>query len=295
MASEGTIANLLGMAKTAAVGGNNEEAITYFNRVLEIDPTVSEAWMGKGTAAAWQSTLVNIRLPEALIAFNHAIANTEDDRKMAAKKEAVDNVNRIVMAIYSLARDHMIKFVSLDGIWSVYLNQVAQLIDALEETRSWLPHYRATLDNIIHLCKDNIEGYSYRDEFNNNMPAAHSITPDYEKFLRERIDQAAQAIKEIDPNYTPPSVEKKTADACFVVTATMGDFNHPDVVYLRHFRDEWIRKQYGGEVFVNAYYSVGPIFAMMIARSDKLRFLSFRYIVKPAVRFARSRRWRGGA
>ena len=64
MASDGNIANLLGMAKTAAMGGNNQEALSYFNRVLEIDPTVSEAWMGKGAAAAWQSNLVNIRLPE---------------------------------------------------------------------------------------------------------------------------------------------------------------------------------------------------------------------------------------
>lgn len=291
MASDGNIVNLLGMAKTAALGGNNQEALTYFNRVLEIDPTVSEAWMGKGAAAAWQSNLVNIRLPEALIAFSHAIANAGDDHKQAVTTEVVDNVNRVVVALYGIARDHMVEYVSLDNTWSSYLNQVSQLIDALEEARKWDTSNRTTLENIVHLCKDNIEGYSYRDRFNNNMASAHSITPQYESFLRERLDQAAEGIRAIDPSYAPPTIEKKKADACFVITATMGDFNHPDVVYLRRFRDGWIRKQPGGDAFIDAYYRIGPKLAGIIERSDKLRGLSYRYIVAPAVRFARRRRW----
>lgn len=291
MASDGNITNLLGMAKTAAIGGNNQEALTYFNRVLEIDPTVSEAWMGKGAAAAWQSNLVNIRLPEALIAFNHAIANAGEDRKQAVTSEAVDNINHVVVALYGIARDHMVEYVSLDNTWSSYLNQVAQLIDALEEARKWEPTDRNTLENIVHFCKDNIEGYSYRNAFNNNMAAAHSITPQYEQFLRERLDQAAQGIRAIDPSYAPPAIEKKKADACFVVTATMGDFNHPDVVYLRRFRDGWIRKKPGGEAFIDAYYRIGPKIAVLIERSDKLRSFSYRYIVRPAVHFARRRMW----
>lgn len=294
MASDGTIANLLGMAKTAALGGNNQEALTYFNRVLEIDPTVSEAWMGKGAAAAWQSTLVNIRLPEAMIAFNHAIANAGEDLKQAVTNEAVDNVNRVVVALYRVARDHLIEYVSLDNTWPSYLNQVSQLMEALEGARNWAPNDRTTLENIVHLCKDNIEGYSYRDRFNNNIAAAHSITPEYEQLLSERLNQAINGIREIDPNYAAPVIEKKKADACFVVTATMGDFSHPDVVYLRQFRDGWIRKQPGGPAFIDAYYRIGPKLAMLIQRSDTLRRLSTRCIVKPAVRFARRRKWQGG-
>ena len=229
--------------------------------------------------------------PGALIAFNHAIANAGEDRKQAVTNEAVDNVNRVVVALYGIARDHMVEYVSLDNTWSSYLNQVAQLIDTLEGARKWAPSDRTTLENIVHLCKDNIEGYSYRDRFNNNMAAAHSITPQYEQFLRERLDQAVEGIREIDPGYAPPAIEKKKADACFVITATMGDFNHPDVVYLRRFRDGWIRKQPCGEAFINSYYRIGPKLAALIERSDKLRSLSYRYIVKPAVSFARLRKW----
>lgn len=161
----------------------------------------------------------------------------------------------------------------------------------MEEARKWDTSNRTTLENIVHLCKDNIEGYSYRDRFNNNMAAAHSITPQYETFLCERLDQAAEGIRAIDPSYAPPAIEKKKADACFVVTATMSDFNHPDVVYLRRSRDGWIRKQHGGNTFIDVYYLVGPKLADVIERSDKLGSFSYQCIVKPAVRFASRRKW----
>ena len=47
-----SLSNLLGMARTALEADNVSEAESYFNRVLELDPRNSEAWIGKGKAAA---------------------------------------------------------------------------------------------------------------------------------------------------------------------------------------------------------------------------------------------------
>jgi hypothetical protein len=283
------VANLLGMAKTAAIGGNQAEALGYFNRVLELDPNSSDAWMGKGKAAGWQSTMVNIRTGEAIIAFNHAIATAPAESKFAVTNEAIEEINKIVAALYGISRDHLQEFAALDNTWEAYLNQVSQMIDALDHARSWDPTNRTTLDNIVHLCKDNIEGYSFRDQFNNNMPAAYSISESYEKLLRQKLTEAVDAIKTLDSSYAAPAIEKKQADACFVVTATMGDFDHPDVVLLRRFRDRWIRRQFWGDRFIEIYYFVGPIFAKAISNSSVMRRASLRWIVAPAVKFAKSK------
>ncbi|MDR1165460.1 MAG: zinc-ribbon domain-containing protein [Deltaproteobacteria bacterium] len=56
------IETLLGMARTADTAGNFSEAENYYTRVLESDPELSEAWFRKGRAAAWQSTMANMRL-----------------------------------------------------------------------------------------------------------------------------------------------------------------------------------------------------------------------------------------
>lgn len=289
MESTGNINNLLGMARTALLGGNHQEALEYFNRVLEIDPNISEAWIGKGKSAAWQSNLVNIRLPEALISFQHAIANSDPSQKNAVTNQVVDEVNCVAVAVYGLARNHMVEFVSLDNSWPSYLGQVSQLIDGLEEVRKWAPENINTLSNLVHFCKDNIEGFSFRNPYNNNTPAVHGITADYEKFLSERMNTAVEALRAIDPSYAPPTIVKKQADACFVVTATMGDFNHPDVRLLRSFRDIWIRPKRGGNAFIATYYRVGPWVSRFIERSAVLRHISYRLIVRPAVWFASKR------
>ncbi len=287
MAGDPSITNLMGMARTAMLGGNNQEALSYFNRVLEIEPSFSEAWIGKGKAAGWQSSLVNFRLQEAAIAFNHAIASAEPDQRAAVIADVVSEMNIIIVALYGIARDHMIEYVSLANSWLDYLRHVSQLIDALETTRGWDPENVDTLENIVHLCKDNIEGYSYRDQFNNNAPSAHGITSSYESFLRERMEQAVAVLQSRDPNYAAPVVQKKTADACFIVTATMGDFEHPDVVLLRRFRDKWIRNRPFGDMFVAGYYRVGPYLAGAIERSDRLKRVCYLLIVRPATIFAR--------
>lgn len=277
------------MARTALLGGNQEEALGYFNRVLEIDPEFSEAWVGKGKAAGWQSTLANIRLGEAIIAFGHAIATADEGAKEHTTAEVVEELNRIVSALYSLARNQLETFPSLDDTWPSYLVQVGQMIDALEEARKWAPENRTTLENVVHLCKDNIEGYSFRDKFNNNMPFAYGINETYENLLRDRMAQAVETLQTIDGSYAPPSVEKRKADACFVVTATMGDFDHPNVTLLRRFRDAWILPRWWGPAFVNAYYRHGPRMAAVIENSPALRAASLRLIVRPAAWIARKK------
>ena len=282
------VATLMGMAKTAEIGGNNAEALQYFNRVLEIDPTNADAWVGKGKSAAWQSTLANLRLSECMIAFQHAIANSGAHRQVVTSTVVLET-NTLVTALYSIARSHMVEFASQDKTWASYIQHVAVMLDALEEARKWEPENRLTLGNIVTLCKDNIEGYTFRDRFNNNAPVLHEITPKYEGFLRALMDGANATLLELDPGYQAPSVQKKKADACFVVTATMGDFDHPDVKLLRQFRDSWIMQQRGGRSLVSFYYRIGPTLAGWIGGSDRRRSVAYRLIVKPAVGFARKR------
>lgn len=68
---------------------------------------------------------------------------------------------------------------------------------------------------------------------------------------------------------------------CFIATAAMGNYDHPIVVDLRIFRDEWLLKRNWGVQFTNWYYKHGPKAASVIGRSLMLRKLTFILIVKP--------------
>jgi hypothetical protein len=281
-----TIDNYLGLARTAALAGNNAEAEQYFNRVLEIDPTVSDAWIGKGKAAAWQSTLANIRLTEMTVAFGHAIANAAPEERRAVVDNCIDQANTVVTALYSIMRKHLLEFVSFEKTWVSYVGQVSQLIDGLGHVHRWDPSNALTLRNIVHLCKDNIEGVAYRDQFDNNLPKAWHLSPKYEATLKAVLDDASAKLRAIDPAYSAPVIDKKKADACYVVTATMGSEHHPYVTTLRAFRDNELRAFPAGRAFIRWYHSTGPTLAALISKHPMLRSASFHAVVRPAAHFA---------
>lgn len=285
--SGGNIDNLLGMARTAELAGNSEEAMGYFNRVLEADPRNSDAWVGKGKAAGWQSSIANMRFSEMLVAFNHAIATAAPDRKETVTADAVHEVNRLVTTLYGMARKHMLEYVAVDNIWQGYLNQVALMLDTLDGVLAWTPDDRTTLENIVHLSKDNIEGVTYRDRIQNNAPGWRGITPEYERLLLARRDGAVAKLQAIDPDFQPVAIEKKKAEACFVVTATMGDYDHPKVRLMRRFRDERLHTSPFGRKIIAIYYRVGPAAAALIHRSRFLRIISYRAVVIPGASLAR--------
>lgn len=70
---------------------------------------------------------------------------------------------------------------------------------------------------------------------------------------------------------------------CFIATATMGSCDHPEVMELRNFRDNWILEKKWGESFVEWYYQYGAIAAKSIEKSYVLKKICYLFMVKPLV------------
>lgn len=68
--------------------------------------------------------------------------------------------------------------------------------------------------------------------------------------------------------------EKQNSSSCFVATAAYGDANHPDVEFLRAFRDTILLPKKTGKAFVAFYYWCGPFLADIVLK------LQLRPIVK---------------
>ncbi len=160
------------------------------------------------------------------------------------------------------------------------------MLDGLDSALAWDPDNVTTLENVVHLCKDNIEGVTYRDPYDNNMPKGWSLSPAYEQILRGRLDAATEKLKSLNPGYTAPAIEKKKPDACFVVTATMGDDKHPTVALLRQFRAEFLSGSPMGEAFIRWYYQNGPKLAKVVKASTLCRVASYLMVVAPAAYIA---------
>lgn len=96
------ITNYLEMAKSAYEADNKNEAETYCNRIIEIDPQNSDAWFIKGKAAGWQSTLAKLRIEESVQCFSKAIDYAAENKKEGIQKNAADEISHLSLALISL-------------------------------------------------------------------------------------------------------------------------------------------------------------------------------------------------
>lgn len=72
--------------------------------------------------------------------------------------------------------------------------------------------------------------------------------------------------------------EKGGDGSCFVATAAYRDPFHPDVKFLRDFRDQWLCNRGWGRAFIRFYWRYGPHMARPVRSSGLLSFLAKRFI-----------------
>jgi len=77
----------------------------------------------------------------------------------------------------------------------------------------------------------------------------------------------------------------RTADNCFVATASFGTLLHPSVKVLRDFRDAFLLGNTLGQRLVALYYTLSPPLAEGIAQAEMLRFV-VRMLLLPVVGFS---------
>ena len=279
---QGNTGNLLELGEAARAGGNNSEAISYFNKVLENDPKNVQAWIGKASAAGWSSTMADFRFSEMYVAFENAVKYCDKEHLLETREKAALTINEVALACYSMSRKHMLEYVALDNTWAEYLPRCSQVVSALEVAHAYLPDNSQIIDNIVHICKDNIEGVAYNDPYDNNLRKTVHLSDGYEAELRALMARHAETLTRLDPSYVAPEA-KRPSTSCFVVTATFGDSNHKTVRFLRSFRDEHLQGSKLGRRFIGWYYTHGPAMAKHIEGSGVFRKLTFLLVVLPAV------------
>jgi hypothetical protein len=70
-------------------------------------------------------------------------------------------------------------------------------------------------------------------------------------------------------------------EGCFIATAAYGDYDHPIVLDLRNFRDNWLDNRIWGKKFISKYYQHGPKLANIIYESLTLKKTTLFFLIKP--------------
>lgn len=108
--NSGLIDNYLQMAENALNSNNNAEAESYCNKIIEIEPTNYKAWLMKGQAAGWQSTLQNSRLAESISAFVKAFENAPPEEQEKVLEKEREQIIDLAKAMITLRANRFVKW-----------------------------------------------------------------------------------------------------------------------------------------------------------------------------------------
>lgn len=181
---QANIGNLLGMARTAVEARNDDEAISYFNRVLEIDPTVSEAWLGKGYAVARQSSLANVRMREMAVSFGHAIATTPKEAQPDTARLAIAELTNVGLKTSIQLLEHVAQFAEVPGTAERRASVSLAILDAMDVGMRWMPDFEPGLRLIVSAGNDALGG---------------ALNPSQTTEVQARIAEARKALRIINP------------------------------------------------------------------------------------------------
>ena len=87
---------------------------------------------------------------------------------------------------------------------------------------------------------------------------------DMESETRARYSEIYTVIKNLQEtieNLSLLDVSKKPEpnSGCYIATMAYGDYDHPQVLILRNFRDSILKKYFLGRLFINVYYNISPV------------------------------------
>lgn len=139
--------------------------------------------------------------------------------------------------------------------------------------------YQKSLIEINRLLQHSKSNGNYLDNDDNEYNLA-KVTK-----IRDGIVFAA---KSNNPSFsaTPLGASAKK-EGCFIATAATGDYDHPKVVILREFRDNFLLPRNWGRTLVSAYYKSSPTIANFISANPQIKPAVVALIANPAAKIAK--------
>jgi hypothetical protein len=117
--------NLMSMAETSLEATNYEEALSYFNRVLEKDISNSDAWLGKGISIVYTSKIGELKINEAIAYFKNAIKHSQNQEAMS--KRVAKEIDTVVNSFYPTIENHFIQFRDLENSYQELVSKFSTL------------------------------------------------------------------------------------------------------------------------------------------------------------------------
>jgi len=122
-------AGTLIIADTSREGGSYEEAVFYYNKIIEQEPTFADAWLNKGICMLQTSKIGDLKTTEAISSWKAAIKFAK--KPILMKKRVAKEIEGTVVAFYSVLESHYKEFSTLANSYAEHVSRFLKLENAL--------------------------------------------------------------------------------------------------------------------------------------------------------------------
>jgi hypothetical protein len=176
-----------------------------------------------------------------------------DTRKIFKKNTDVEFIkkrkrflNQVFPNIEKLYKNNPNEFEEISTeIYSIMYNQEVKYITSLLKTKDYksLQEYKKELGSFGRI--------KYLELENSGNSRLCKFLIEYEDLIKNWMDSengSRAILKEVN----------KDVGYCYVATMVYGDYNHPNVIQLRNYRDNKLSKNKLGRIFIKYYYKHSP-------------------------------------
>ena len=244
------VENYFSMAESALQSGNNSEAETYCNKVIELRPQDYKAWFCKGKATAWQSTFAHIRIAEAVNCWSNAISYCPEDKVSQIRELMDQEMTSLTIAMFNLAAGFLESGMNQHK-QQAFLTHVKSILSCLEIYSSKInvkyKWARSMNQGIVcaapHLVKS---ANAVKDLFHRLKPTSVDVRQDY---MQEIVMCADIAVTLAKPDRVNAKAKAACYQACldiFNILNNMGSYHWFDGQAI--YRTDVCGKYFGSDV-----------------------------------------------
>lgn len=138
---------------------------------------------------------------------------------------------------------------------AVVSNALGMVIEVVNEAQSGLEYNKAKLIRLPDIVSDAVSAISAMGSLDMNSQTRHRYSENKSTIsgINSQLENVRRQIRSASS-----SSSSSSSGGCYIATMAYGDYDHPQVMELRKFRDDFLSKTVVGRSFIKFYYRYSP-------------------------------------
>lgn len=263
--------NYLSLARRAKGDRNAEEAEKYYDLVLRIEPDNWEAMFFQTYFSAMKTNIAGIsnaiqKVTNSISSVFETISRTvnPDDIKPVLA-EICNNIIVFGNMCMSALKNHFIQYHSVASASDQFSDGTTLLtalgISSSESLQKHIANDEIVKEYALILLKFSM--YVTKEVYSTFLAITNgTVLPSMVEGYNMGTRLVEKYIRKYEPDYTVPELVNRTSsgkkEGCYIATCVYGSYDHPRVLILRQFRDNYLAKSHLGKAFISVYYMISP-------------------------------------